>query len=98
MVPRAAHGQELTSAEVVVFDFDGTLVNRDSFFDFSLRYCLRHPARGLAVLLLLPVAGLLLASGSSTRAASALLWAMTFGVPTRRFALALRQYARQLLP
>lgn len=84
-------------SHVVVFDFDGTLVRRDSFFDFSLRYCLRRPERLLLVITLLPVA--LLASLSSTGAGgSVLLWAMTVGSSTRCFALALRSYARQTLP
>ena len=95
---RDAREIETTSAEVVVFDFDGTLVKRDSFLDFSVRYCLRHPLRVLPVLVLLPVAGLFLAMGSLRRAASALLWGMTLGVSTRRFALELRQYSREVLP
>src|SRR6186713_3519310 len=95
---RDARSLEPIADEVVVFDFDGTLVKRDSFLDFSVRYCLRRPARALAVLALLPVAALFFLSGSQRRAASVLLWAMTLGVPTRRFALELRQYSREVLP
>jgi phosphatidylglycerophosphatase C len=93
-----ARGREPTSVEVVVFDFDGTLVKRDSFLDFSVRYCLRHPARVLLVVALLPLSALFLAAGSMRRAASTLLWGMTLGVPTRRFAAALRRYSRDVLP
>ena len=95
---RDARSLEPIADEVVVFDFDGTLVKRDSFLDFSVRYCLRRPVRVLAVLALLPVAALFFLSGSQRRAASVLLWAMTLGVPTRRFALELRQYSREVLP
>jgi len=82
---------------VVVFDFDGTLVSRDSFIDFSLRYCARRPARLLAVVVTLPVA-LLLRMHSLGAASSALLWVMTLGGSTRQFVLALRRYARVRLP
>ena len=37
------------TAEVVVFDFDGTLVSRDSFLDFAFGYCARRPVRLLLV-------------------------------------------------
>ena len=43
-------------AEVVVFDFDGTLVNRDSFIDFSVGYCLQRPARFILLAAVLPLA------------------------------------------
>ncbi len=82
---------------VVVFDFDGTLVSRDSFLDFSLRYCARRPGRLLLLGALLPLA-LFLAVRSRTQAASVLLWAMTVGSSTRRFVLALRRYATSTLP
>ena len=81
----------------IVFDFDGTLVSRDSFFDFSLRFCLRRPARILFVALSAPWA--LLATLRSVDAAlSVFLWAMTFGVSTRQFVELLRSYAREVLP
>ncbi|HEY0467877.1 MAG TPA: haloacid dehalogenase-like hydrolase [Polyangiaceae bacterium] len=83
--------------DVVVFDFDGTLVTRDSFLDFALGYCLRRPARLLAVGLLLPLAMLLMLR-SRVAAGSLLLWAMTVGSSTRAFAQALRSYARSTLP
>jgi phosphatidylglycerophosphatase C len=84
-------------AEVVVFDFDGTLVNRDSFIDFSVGYCLERPARFILLGAVLPLA---LAWGLRSRsaAASVLLWAMTVGSSTRSFVLALRHYARHTLP
>ncbi len=82
---------------VVVFDFDGTLVRRDSFLDFSFRYCARRPARLLLVAVLLPLA-LLLVTRSDAKAGSVLLWAMTVGGSTRRFVIALRRYARETLP
>jgi phosphatidylglycerophosphatase C len=82
---------------VVVFDFDGTLVSRDSFIDFSVRYCLRRPWRLLLVAPLLPFA-LLWALRSESAAGSVLLWAMTVGGSPRRFVLALRRYARDTLP
>ena len=83
--------------QVVVFDFDGTLVSRDSFIDFSVRYCLRRPWRLLLVGPLLPFA-LLWALRSESSAGSLLLWAMTVGASTRSFVLALRRYARRTLP
>jgi len=84
-------------SNVVVFDFDGTLVSRDSFLDFVLGYCLRRPGRLLIVFALLPLS-LPLALRSWTRAASVLLWGITLGTPTRSFAHALRRYARDTLP
>ncbi len=83
--------------DVVVFDFDGTLVSRDSFLDFALGYCLRRPARLLAVGALLPLA-LLLVLRSRVAAGSLMLWAMTVGSSTRCFAKALQRYARGTLP
>jgi len=84
-------------SSVVVFDFDGTLVNRDSLFDFSVRYCLKRPARLLLMLALLPVS--LLALLRSTEAAlSALFWSMTLGTSVRSLARELRSYARNVLP
>jgi len=83
--------------KVVVFDFDGTLVSRDSFIDFSVRYCLRRPWRLLLVGPLLPLA-LLWALRSERTAGAILLWAMTVGGSTRRFVLALRRYALGTLP
>jgi len=84
-------------ADVVVFDFDGTLVSRDSFLDFAFGYCARRPARFLFVIALLPLA-LPLALHSRKRAASLLLWALTLGTSTRNFAAALSRYARDTLP
>jgi phosphatidylglycerophosphatase C len=84
-------------AQVVVFDFDGTLVSRDSFLDFSVRYCLQRPGRFVVLAAVLPLA-MLLGMRSRSAAASVLLWAMTVGGSTRRFVLALRQYARLILP
>jgi phosphatidylglycerophosphatase C len=95
--PRAASPNG-SASEVVVFDFDGTLVSRDSFVDFALGYCLRRPARLLAVTALLPLSLLLLALRSRTFAASLLLWAMTLGSSTRQLVLALRHYAKHTLP
>ena len=85
------------SSTVVVFDFDGTLVSRDSFFDFSRRYCLRRPARLLLLTIVLPLS-FLVALRSRHHAGSILLWAMTFGASTRGFVLELRRYARDTLP
>jgi phosphoserine phosphatase len=82
---------------VVVFDFDGTLVSRDSVIDFSLRYCARRPARFLLLAAVSPLA-LLLGLRSRHAAGSVLLWAMTVCSSTRSFALALRRYARHTLP
>jgi phosphatidylglycerophosphatase C len=82
---------------VVIFDFDGTLVGRDSIIDFSLRYCARRPARLLAVAAAAPLA-LLMRLRSASSAASVLLWAMTVGASTRQFVLALRRYAKLTLP
>ncbi len=87
----------MSAVKVVVFDFDGTLVSRDSFIDFSIRYCLHRPWRLLLVGPLLPFA-LLLALRWERTAGSSLLWAMTVGTSTRRFVLALRRYARRSLP
>jgi phosphatidylglycerophosphatase C len=85
------------SAEVVVFDFDGTLVSRDSFIDFSVQYCLRRPARFVLLAAVLPLA-LVLGARSRAAGASVLLWAMTVGASTRSFVLALKRYARHTLP
>jgi len=84
-------------SNVVVFDFDGTLVNRDSFLDFAFGYCARRPGRLLVVFALLPLA-LPLALRSWQRAAALLLWGITFGTSTRSFARALRRYATNTLP
>lgn len=86
-----------TIPSVVVFDFDGTLVSRDSFLDFALSYCLRRPARLLLVIALLPLA-LLYSFRSARRGASLLLWGLTLGTSTRSFARALRRYAAEILP
>ena len=85
------------SPSVVIFDFDGTLVSRDSFFDFSIRYCVRRPARVLAMLALSPLV-LIVALHSTDAALSLLLWAMTLGISTRHFVAQLRCYAREELP
>lgn len=85
------------SAPVVVFDFDGTLVSRDSFLDFSVRYCLRRPGRFVLLAAVLPLA-MVRGLRSRSAAASVLLWAMTVGTSTRSFVLALRHYARDILP
>jgi phosphatidylglycerophosphatase C len=82
---------------VVVFDFDGTLVSRDSFVDFCFAYCRAHPARWLLIVPLLPVALLLLLTRSQGAAGSVLLWAMTVGCSTRSFVLALQCYASRTL-
>jgi phosphatidylglycerophosphatase C len=82
---------------VVIFDFDGTLVSRDSFVDFSLEYCLARPWRFALVGLLAPLAGLMWLS-SMRRGASVLLWAMTVGASTRGFVVALRRYGTRRLP
>lgn len=86
-----------TSPSVVVFDFDGTLVNRDSFLDFAFAYCVRRPARFLLVIALLPAA-LPIALYSWRRAAALLLWGLTLGTSTRSFVRALHRYARERLP
>jgi phosphatidylglycerophosphatase C len=95
--PERASASEQAGATVVIFDFDGTLVSRDSFIDFSLQYCARRPARLLALLATLPLA-LLLRLHSISAASSVLLWAMTVGSSTRQFVLALRRYAKLTLP
>lgn len=82
---------------VVVFDFDGTLVNRDSLFDFSVRYCLRRPWRLLLMIALLPVTLLALVR-SPEAALSALFWSMTLGTSLRPLARELRRYGRDRLP
>jgi len=82
---------------VVVFDFDGTLVDRDSFLDFALGYCARRPARFLLLVALLPIA-LPVALRSFRRSAAMLLWALTLGTSTRSFVRALRRYANETLP
>ena len=82
---------------VVIFDFDGTLVSRDSFVDFSLGYCLVRHWRLALVGLLAPLAGLMWWR-SMRKAASILLWGMTVGGSTRSFVLALRRYGARRLP
>jgi phosphoserine phosphatase len=88
---------EVDSGRVVVFDFDGTLVSRDSFVDFSSRYCVARPWRLLLVCLMAPLAGVF-RWRSLQAASSVLLWAMTVGGRTRSFVLALREYGTQRLP
>lgn len=83
--------------EVVVFDFDGTLVSRDSVLDFCFRYAARRPHRLLLVVLIAPLAALY-RSRSVGAAASVLLWALTVGASPRGFVLALRRYAERVLP
>lgn len=85
------------TANVVVFDFDGTLVSRDSFLDFAFGYCARRPLRLLVVLALLPVA-LPIMLRSWRRAAAVLVWGLTLATSTRSFVRALRRYARETLP
>jgi phosphatidylglycerophosphatase C len=87
----------LARSAVVVFDFDGTLVRRDSFIDFSFAYCRARPLRWLLIVPLLPVALLLLLLRSQAAAGSVLLWAMTLGCSTRSFVIALRSYATSTL-
>jgi phosphatidylglycerophosphatase C len=94
---QAGQETDVGPASVVVFDFDGTLVRRDSFFDFSCRYCGARPWRLLLVALVAPFA-LVVALRSPSAASSLLLWAMTTGGSTRSFVLALRRYASQRLP
>lgn len=89
--------EDRESTGVVVFDFDGTLVRRDSLFDFSFRYCLKHPARLLLLAAVSPVA-LVVALRSADAALSVLLWAMTLAVSSRDFVLDLRRYAHEVLP
>jgi phosphatidylglycerophosphatase C len=85
------------TVNVVVFDFDGTLVSRDSFLDFALAYCARRPLRLLLLVTLLPIA-LPLALRSWRRAAAVLVWGLTLGTSTLSFARALQRYARETLP
>ncbi|RYZ04286.1 MAG: haloacid dehalogenase-like hydrolase [Myxococcales bacterium] len=82
--------------DVVVFDFDGTLVSRDSVLDFCFRYGAQRPHRLLLVALALPLAALFRIRSVSA-AASVLLWALTVGAPARGFVLALRRYAERVL-
>jgi phosphatidylglycerophosphatase C len=86
-----------SAAAVVVFDFDGTLVSRDSFLDFALRYCATRPLRLFIVSCFLPFA-VALRLRSLKSAGSLLLWAMTVGTSTRYFVGALRRYAKSTLP
>jgi phosphatidylglycerophosphatase C len=85
------------ASEVVVFDFDGTLVRRDSFMDFAVRYCRSRPARLVLLCAVSPLAGVF-ALRSIAAGSSVLLWAMTVGTSTRCFLLALRAYATRTLP
>lgn len=82
---------------VVIFDFDGTLVGRDSVLDFCFRYAASRPWRFLLLALVAPCAAWCWLR-STRRAASVLLWALTLGTSTRRFVLALRQYSAAVLP
>jgi phosphatidylglycerophosphatase C len=96
--PRHEVATDATSLRraVVVFDFDGTLVSRDSVLDFCFRYVARRPQRLLVVALVAPLAALFRLR-SVSMAASVLLWALTVGVSTRAFVLALRHYAERVL-
>jgi phosphoserine phosphatase len=82
---------------VIIFDFDGTLVSRDSFLDFAVRYCVKRPVRLALLTATLPLA-LLSGLRSRVAAGSVLLWAMTVGSSTRSFARTLRAYAKSTLP
>lgn len=86
----------MTAPDVVVFDFDGTLVSRDSVVDFCFRYAARRPHRLLLVILVAPLAALRRLQSLSA-AASVLLWALTVGASSRAFVLALRRYAERVL-
>jgi phosphatidylglycerophosphatase C len=83
--------------DVVVFDFDGTLVGRDSVLDFCFRYAARRPHRWALVLLAAPLAAIFRLR-SVAAAASVLLWALTVGASPRTFVRALRRYAAVVLP
>lgn len=96
VVVEALHEPRVATT-TAVFDFDGTLVSRDSFIDFALRYCAARPLRLLALAAVLPLAALMgLRSRQAT--ASVLLWAMTVGTSARRFLQALSKYSKQVLP
>jgi phosphatidylglycerophosphatase C len=84
-------------APVVVFDFDGTLVSRDSVLDFCFRYAARRPHRWLLVALAVPLAALCRLRSLSA-AASVLLWSLTAGASLKGFVHALRRYAERVLP
>lgn len=83
--------------DVVVFDFDGTLVGRDSVLDFCFRYAARRPHRWALVFLTAPLAAILRVR-SVAGAASVLLWALTVGASPRAFVRALQRYAVGVLP
>ncbi|MDF3069138.1 MAG: phosphoserine phosphatase [Polyangiaceae bacterium] len=83
-------------SDVVVFDFDGTLVSRDSVLDFCFRYAARRPQRLLLVALVAPLAAVARLR-SVAAAASVLLWALTVGTRSRKFVRALRGYAESVL-
>jgi phosphatidylglycerophosphatase C len=87
----------MRAPRTVVFDFDGTLVSRDSLLDFCFRYSIRRPWRIALALAVLPLAVLAL-TRSQGAAGSVLLWAMTVGTSSRRFVFSLRRYAREALP
>jgi phosphatidylglycerophosphatase C len=82
---------------VIVFDFDGTLVSRDSFLDFFFHYCSIRPLRWLLIALLLPLALALLVTRSQRAAGSVLLFAMTAGSSTRSFVRSMQRYATSRL-
>lgn len=94
--PEVAKNETSFGPDVVVFDFDGTLVNRDSVVDFFFRYVVRRPQRLLLLALVAPLAALFRLRSVSA-AASVLLWALTIGVSTRTFVGALRHYAERVL-
>jgi phosphatidylglycerophosphatase C len=87
----------MSEPSTVIFDFDGTLVSRDSLLDFCFAYSVRRPWRIALALVMSPLALMMLAR-SQGAAGSVLLWAMTVGTSTRRFVLSLRRYARVTLP
>ncbi len=93
-------GRDVSSSPppAVVFDFDGTLVSRDSVIDFSWRYCAKRPWRLLMLALLLPLAAIMTRATKKTSAPSVLLWAMTVGASKRRFVRELQRYAAHILP
>lgn len=86
----------MSEQRTVIFDFDGTLVSRDSLLDFCFSYSLRRPWRIALALMVLPLA-LVKLTRSQGAAGSVLLWAMTVGTPLRTFVQALRRYARESL-
>jgi phosphatidylglycerophosphatase C len=88
-----------TKRATVVFDLDGTLVLGDSFGIFCLYLAKRSPLRGLAIVLVSPLLGLLgLHSTGRPWAARGAIWLLTLGLTAEELLKQRRLFAELRFP